>query len=912
MNRIYRLIWNNKIGALVVVSENAKSSIKAGSSRRSTTGAALRLILSLLAIPLVMSYATNVFALPVGGIVTVGSGGISSSGAGTIITQTTPNMVINWQSFNIGRTETVRFVQPGSGSVTLNRVLGENPSSIFGTLSANGKVFLLNPNGILFGQGASVNVGGLVASTLGITDRNFMAGDYRFAGAGSGTILNRGSVNADGGFVALLGATVSNEGVISAKLGTVALAAGNAVTLDLAGDGLLNITVNQGAVNALAQNGGMILANGGNVLMTARSAGELLPGVVNNTGVIQAQTIENHNGTIRLMGDMHNGTVKVGGTLDASAPDGGYGGFIETSAAHVKVADNAVITTRYNGGVAGNWLIDPQDFTIGAGGDIAGSTLGGNLITSNITILSTAGAVAGNGDINVNEAVTWTPTPSATTLTLNGVRNVNVNAAITATGGNLTVIAGTDVKVNAAITTVRGNVTMTAGHDVTIVKDGTRPLTAITTTDGSLTSNAGRNVTILNAALTTTRGNLVLNAGNDGVSGGAVFFAPGTPKATVTGPGAAVKIYNPIGTTTEYADNFTLTGGATFMQYLLVFTQGLTGPTGPTGPAGPTGATGAQGVAGAIGAAGAMGATGPTGATGTVGPIGPIGMTGVAGQIGATGALGALGATGPAGATGATGLTGAAGPTGAAGATGPAGLTGLGGATGATGLTGAAGPTGAAGATGPAGLTGEGGATGATGLTGAAGPTGVAGATGPAGLAGEGGATGATGLNGVAGPAGANGRTGATGPVGQTGDIGPAGAPGATGLTGVPGPTGATGETGPVGPAGTTLTSVFAVPPVLPPKPAMIPPQAPPVEAVHVTIPPEPPSLESIPLIAPPAPPVKTVPVVVPVKTPAEDPDPVIVLTKTPAADPDPVIVPDKTPPKVYVTPHRPLKQDRN
>ncbi len=435
MNRIYRLIWSSKIGALVVVSENAKSAVKTGSSRRSMTGTVLRLILSALAIPLVMSYGTNVSALPVGGVVTAGNGGISSSGAGTTITQTTPNMVINWQSFNIGRTETVRFVQPGSSSVALNRVVGENPSSIFGTLSANGKVFLLNPNGILFGQGASVNVGGLVASTLGITDSNFMAGNYTFVGNSSGVILNQGSVNADGGFVALLGATVSNEGVISAKLGTVALAVGNAVTLDLAGDGLLNVTVNQGAVNALAQNGGVILANGGNVLMTARSAGELLPGVVNNTGVIYAQTIENHNGTIRLMGDMQNGTVKVGGTLDASAPEGGNGGFIETSAAHVKVADNATITTRSAQGASGNWLIDPQDFTIGTGGDIAGSTLSGNLVTSNITILSTAGAVSGNGDINVNEAVTWTPTPNPTTLTLNGVRNVNVNAAITATGG---------------------------------------------------------------------------------------------------------------------------------------------------------------------------------------------------------------------------------------------------------------------------------------------------------------------------------------------------------------------------------------------------------------------------------------------------------------------------------------------
>src|SRR6185437_14995562 len=110
----------------------------------------------------------------------------------------------------------------------LNRVLGADPSIIMGNLSSNGKVFLVNPNGILFGPGAQVNVAGLVASTLNISDANFMAGQYKFSGAGGGVVLNRGSINAaDGGYVALLGASVGNQGVITAKFGTVALAAGN-------------------------------------------------------------------------------------------------------------------------------------------------------------------------------------------------------------------------------------------------------------------------------------------------------------------------------------------------------------------------------------------------------------------------------------------------------------------------------------------------------------------------------------------------------------------------------------------------------------------------------------------------------------------------------------------------------------
>src|SRR6185436_8616775 len=282
-------------------------------------------------------------ALPAGGAVSAGGATIASGGGTMTINQSSQNVAINWQSFSIGQTEAVKFVQPNSSSVALNRVTGADASSIMGSLSANGKVFLVNPNGILFAKGAEVNVGGLVASTRNISDGDFMAGNYKFAGSGSGTVVNQGSINADGGYVALLGATVSNEGVISARLGTVALAAGNAMTLDVAGDGLLNVMVNQGAVNALVQNGGLIRADGGQVLLTAQSAGTLLQSSINNTGVIQAQTVENHNGTIRLMGDMQSGTVSVSGTLDASGTGAGQtGGNIVVAGHHVGLFDGHI------------------------------------------------------------------------------------------------------------------------------------------------------------------------------------------------------------------------------------------------------------------------------------------------------------------------------------------------------------------------------------------------------------------------------------------------------------------------------------------------------------------------------------------------------------------------------------------
>ena len=416
MNLIHRSIWNDRTGTFVAVSEMARSAGKKISSCTAVSGAGGRFRLKVLAFSLLLVCGASVYAQPTGGVVTAGSATIGGTPGNMTITQTSSNVAINWQSFGIQSGQSVQFAQPGSSSVALNRVIGSDPSNILGSLSSNGKVFLVNPNGILFGQGASVNVGGLLASTMAISDANFMANNYTFSGAGAGSVVNRGSINAaDGGYVALLGANVSNQGVIAARLGTVALAAGNAVTLDMAGDKLLNITVNQGAVNALVDNGGMIQADGGHVLMTTQAAGSLLANAVNNTGIIQAQTIQNVKGTIMLMGGMETGVVNVGGTLDASAPAGGNGGFIETSAAHVKIASDANITTVAPAGTTGDWLIDPADFNIGGlDADIAAADLSALLVNNNVTIST----VQGGGDIDVHDAVSWTASSGPTTLSL--------------------------------------------------------------------------------------------------------------------------------------------------------------------------------------------------------------------------------------------------------------------------------------------------------------------------------------------------------------------------------------------------------------------------------------------------------------------------------------------------------------
>ncbi|HMP71802.1 MAG TPA: filamentous hemagglutinin N-terminal domain-containing protein [Kiritimatiellia bacterium] len=179
-------------------------------------------------------------ALPQGGNVTHGQATIRQFGDRMVVIQRTPNAVINYNSFNIGGHETVRFIQPGPNAAVLNRVTGGGRSTIAGSLLANGHVYLINPNGILFSSSARVNVGGLVASGLGMSDRDFLSRNMRFSGGG-GEVINHGSINA-GGMAYLVGRNVENHGSIRAR--DVVLAAGaESVVIDRAFDGKIRITV---------------------------------------------------------------------------------------------------------------------------------------------------------------------------------------------------------------------------------------------------------------------------------------------------------------------------------------------------------------------------------------------------------------------------------------------------------------------------------------------------------------------------------------------------------------------------------------------------------------------------------------------------------------------------------------------
>ena len=253
---------------------------------------------------------------------------VAGSGTGTIhaptpdnylrIDQSSTKGIINWQTFSIGSAAHVHFQHDaGRAGVTLNRVTGNSPSEIFGRLSANGQLFLVNNAGVFFAPGASVDVGSILASSLSITDQNFLNGTYQFTNPGSaGSVVNAGSIITANGYAALIGPQVRNDGVIVANAGKVALGAGDRVSLSFFGDNLVSLSVDEAAFNASIVNTGTLQADGGTVLLKASSANALLDTVINTSGVIRAASLVERNGEIILDGG-GAGTVQVSNTLEA-------------------------------------------------------------------------------------------------------------------------------------------------------------------------------------------------------------------------------------------------------------------------------------------------------------------------------------------------------------------------------------------------------------------------------------------------------------------------------------------------------------------------------------------------------------------------------------------------------------------
>lgn len=385
---------------------------------------------------------TDMFAAPQGGNVAAGTATINQSGSTTTINQTSGKAVVNWNSFSVGKNEVVNFNQPNKNSVTLNRVVGNSQSVIDGMINANGQVFISNPNGILISKTGSINTAGFLATTKSITDSDFMNGNYKFttndASAGS-SVINIGTINiSNGGYAILAGNSVANEGSITAIKGKIHLVGADEYTINLNGNSLVSLRVDKSTVDALVSNSGALIADGGEVYLTTNSANELLKSVVNNTGIIRAQTIDEivdgtevvTTGKIEIYA--HGGTANISGTLDASAATKGNGGFIETSGKTVNIANNTLITTKAENGSNGTWLIDPVDFTIASsGGNMTGTSLSSNLANNSVIIQSSSGTTGTNGDIYVNDAISWS---ANNTLTLSAYRNIYINSLITGSG----------------------------------------------------------------------------------------------------------------------------------------------------------------------------------------------------------------------------------------------------------------------------------------------------------------------------------------------------------------------------------------------------------------------------------------------------------------------------------------------
>ncbi len=460
MNHTYRLVWNQEAQRYVPAPECAKG--KGKSSAKSKTKALAPAAVILGAVLSLPGWAAplDAGALPTGGNVVSGTANIGQTGNAMTVNQGSNKAIIDWTRFDIGRDASVTFQQPDSSAIALNRVTSGVSSWIDGKLNANGQVWLINPNGVLFGQGSRVDVGGMVASTLNITNQDFLDGNYTFTrGSATGSIDNWGEISAaDGGHVALLAPTVSNDGIIRARLGTVAMAAGDQITLQAGANGLLNVAVDPATIQTLVQNRQLIVADGGQVIMTGKAADALSASVVSNTGLIQAIRLQEKDGKILLLADMQHGETKAAGTLAAKS--------VETSAAAFSIDKDLWVNTY-----GGTWtLTSGLDQRIGSAQAQAIETALG---TGDVTV-STASAGSDAGDIHVNADISY----SNNKLTLNADNDINVNAQINVNGsGTLTLNHGSSANVN-----VKGEVNFEKagtgllainGNNYTVIQDVT-------------------------------------------------------------------------------------------------------------------------------------------------------------------------------------------------------------------------------------------------------------------------------------------------------------------------------------------------------------------------------------------------------------------------------------------------------
>lgn len=540
---------------------------------------------------LVLTGSLNLPALanPQGGTVAEGAATIVQSGNRVDIHQSTDRAVIDWRSFSIAPGEITQFHQPSASSIALNRVTGADPSHIFGTLRANGRVFLINPNGIMFGAGSRVDVSGLVATTSDIRNQDFMAGRMEFSIPSSNpgaAVVNEGEISiADAGYAALVAPHVRNSGVINARLGRVTLGAADAFAVDLYGDELVTFRVGVGRtpvdadgkpVDSLVDNQGRILAGGGIVRLAAHNVEAVVRNVINTDGVIYANTIERRGGRI-ILGATGAGAVTANGELSAEGGSVAIAGDgdVSLNGTRITASDVAVAADTDGSGAGdlnagatgGDSVLTDIDIDTASGGADGGRVVvtGDRVAILGASTIDASGAAGGGeiligGDFQGNGATR----NADTTIVGEGVQ-LKADALDTGDGGRVILWADGYTRFHGSISAVAGltagnggfaevsgkqnldfrgsvDVTAAAGEIGTLLLDPVDILISADDTDTATGSSLG-NILFADApgvnpwnvsptALDAVNGNILLQASNDITISSAVSLS--TAGATFT------------------------------------------------------------------------------------------------------------------------------------------------------------------------------------------------------------------------------------------------------------------------------------------------------------------------------------------------------------------------------------------
>ncbi|MBJ7556301.1 GLUG motif-containing protein [Marinomonas spartinae] len=544
--------------------------------------------------------------LPTGGSVAAGQVSMGTLGNTTTVTQRSDKAIVNWQSFSVGKGASVHFIQPDSRSAILNRVTGATTSTIAGSIHANGQVYLINPNGIAITSTGSVKVGGgFVASTLNIADKDFLKGHFLFKGTGaSAGVSNAGIITVGrGGYAALIGGRVKNSGLIAAPLGRIGVGAGEEATLNLSGDGFLQVALpsktDANGQDALIDNSGTLSANGGTVLISVASARNAARHVVNLSGVVEANSVSGHDGKI-LIGGGQGGNVTVSGQVTATS-DTGKGGQISVTGQHIALNGATIDASGATGGgsvkiggayqgkgntqraktttVDASSVIRADASQSGDGGQVV---VWSNDLTTFDGQISARGAGAGKGgDAEVSGKATLAYNgftdlsgPGGFGTLLLDPYNITISSdtasnssSTSATGDDSVINVGTLQtaldSANVAITTGSAGSAGSQAGDITVANE-------VTWNSGStLELSAYHNIHV-NAALTGGAGSkIVLRSDNSGTGTGTVTFGSGI---TATAPGGVAIYYNPSSYTaaTDYSGN--MGSDTTATAYMLVNT----------------------------------------------------------------------------------------------------------------------------------------------------------------------------------------------------------------------------------------------------------------------------------------------------------------------------------------------------